>query len=157
MTGLHPVEELYQGEVFGEAVFDRMLRDLDDDRQRHVVGSLLQLETETKALLRPAMAARGLPLAEDGAQRTAGVATGASLSSLTWLAKMQGLRDGIAGHYLPRYQQLVAEAAPEDREVTELMVRHETALLEVVTREAAGETEGSLAPLADLLRHPLPG
>jgi hypothetical protein len=76
----HVVEELYQGEVLGEALFSRMLRDLDDDRQTH----------------------------------------------------------------------------EEDREVTSLMVHHETALLEVVTREAAGEIGESLAPLDGHLRFPLP-
>lgn len=152
----HVVEELYQGEVLGEALFDRMLRDLDDDRQRHVVGSLLQLETETKALLRPALAARGLPLAEDPGQRAAGEQVGASLGPLPWLDKMAQLRAGIADHYLPRFQAIAAEAAEDNREVTALMVRHETALLEVVTREAAEEVDGSLAPLDGHLRFPLP-
>jgi hypothetical protein len=152
----HVVEELYQGEVLGEALFDRMLRDLDDDRQRHVVGSLLQLETETKALLRPAMAARGLPLAEDPAQRAAGEQTGAALAALPWPGKMAQLRAGIADHYLPRYQAIAAEAGEDDREVAALMVRHETALLEVVAREAAGEVGESLAPLDGHLRFPLP-
>jgi hypothetical protein len=63
---------------------------------------------------------------------------------------------GIRDHYLPRYQRIAAEAAPEDREVTALMVRHEAALLEVVTREAAGDIDTSLAPLDEHLRHPLP-
>jgi hypothetical protein len=40
--------------------------------------------------------------------------------------------------------------------VTAIMVRHEAALLEVVTREAAGLVETSLAPLAEHLHHPLP-
>lgn len=156
MSRQHVVEELYQGEVLGEALFNRMLRDLDDDRQRHVVGSLLQLETETKALLRQAAAARGLRLDEDDAQRSAGEAVAASLGAMTWLDKVQQLRAGIGDHYLPRYRAIAAEAAPEDREVTALMVRHETALLEVVTREAAGETGSSLAPLDEHLRFPLP-
>ena len=152
----HVVEELYQGEVFGEALFDRMLRDVDDARERHVVASLLQLETETKALLRPVVAARGLPIDEDGDQRTRGVATAAGMADLTWLDKVQLLQAGIRDHYLPRYQRIAAEAGPEDREVTALMVRHEAALLEVVTREAAGDIATSLAPLDEHLRHPLP-
>jgi hypothetical protein len=156
MGETHVVEELYQGEVLGEALFNRMLRDLEDDRQRHVVASMLQLETETKAFLRPAMAERGLGLDEDEAQRAAGEVIAASLGGLTWLDKMQQLRAGIRDHFLPRYQLIAAEAPPEDRDVTAYMVRHETALLEVVTAEATGQAETSLAPLADHLRHPLP-
>ncbi|HEV7758321.1 MAG TPA: hypothetical protein VGO78_05010 [Acidimicrobiales bacterium] len=66
------------------------------------------------------------------------------------------LQAGIRDHYLPRYQVIAAEAAPEDRDVTAFMVRHETALLEVVTAEATGQVETSLAPLDDHLRFPLP-
>jgi hypothetical protein len=156
MGETHVVEELYQGEVLGEALFNRMLRDLEDDRQRHVVASMLQIETETKALLRQAVAARGLGLDEDDAPRAAGEAIAASLGALTWLDKMQQLQTGIRDHYLPRYQLIAAEAAAEDREVTAFMVRHETALLEVVTREATGQAEISLAPLDEHLRFPLP-
>jgi hypothetical protein len=156
MSRQHVVEELYQGEVFGEALFNRMLRDVDDDRQRHVVASLLQLETETKALLRPTVAARGLRLDEDDAQRTHGETIAAAPGELTWLDKMERLRAGIADHYLPRYQRIAAEAGADDRDVTAMMVRHEAALLEVVTREAAGLVETSLAPLAEHLHHPLP-
>jgi uncharacterized protein with von Willebrand factor type A (vWA) domain len=156
MSGTHVVEELYQGEVLGEALFNRMLRDLEDDRQRHVVASMLQLETETKALLRQAAAERGLGLDEDDEQRAAGEAIAASLGATTWLDKVQQLQAGIRDHYLPRYQVIAAEAAPEDREVTAFMVRHETALLEVVTAEATGQVETSLAPLDDHLRFPLP-
>ncbi|MGH9210047.1 MAG: hypothetical protein ACRD2C_05125 [Acidimicrobiales bacterium] len=130
MSRQHVVEELYQGEVFGEALFNRMLRDADDDRQRHVVASLLQLETETKALLCQAVAARRLRLEEDEAQRASGETIAASLGDLTWLDKMERLRAGIADHFLPRYQRIAAEAEADDREVTALMVRHEAALLE---------------------------
>jgi hypothetical protein len=156
MGTTHVIEELYQGEVLGEALFNRMLRDLEDDRQRHVVASLLQLETETKALLRQAVAARGLGLAEDDAQRAAGEQIAAALGASTWLDKVQQLQAGIRDHYLPRYQLIAAEAAAEDRDVTALMVRHETALLEVLTREATGQVDTSLAPLDDHLRFPLP-
>ncbi|HET6686963.1 MAG TPA: hypothetical protein VFH02_10610 [Jiangellaceae bacterium] len=151
----HVVEELYQGEVLGEALFNRMLRDLDDDRERYVVGSLLQLETETKVLLRRAAAARGLRLDEDDAPRTEGEEIAASLRAMTWLGKMQRLQAGISDYYLPRYQLIAAEAGADDREVTSLMVRHETALLEVLARETAGQIETSLIPLEGHLRFPL--
>jgi hypothetical protein len=68
---------------------------------------------------------------------------------------MSRLQAGIGGRYLPRYEDLANRAIPEDAQVTSLMVRHEAALLDVVTREAAGDTGGSLASLQPLLRLPL--
>src|SRR5437764_10584484 len=96
------LRELYQGEVIGEAVFDKMLHHLDDDRQRYVVATMLQLETETKARLRPVAAASGLDIAEDPAERAAGEALAAQLSTATWLEKMQSLHDILEGTYVPR-------------------------------------------------------
>lgn len=155
MATPHVIEELYQGEVLGEGLFNRMLRDLDDERQRHVVGSMLQLETETKAYLRQAAASRGLPVMEDDAQRAAGEHVAESLQGMRWIEKMGRLQAGIGGRYLPRFELLASGARPEDVDVTSLMVRHEAALLDVVTREAAGDTRSSLDPLRPLLRWPL--
>jgi hypothetical protein len=80
----------------------------------------------------------------------------ASFRSMGWTDKMARLRAGIGGRYLPRFELLDRRAAPEDRPVTSFMVRHEVALLDVVTREADGNTAGSLASLLPLLRWPLP-
>lgn len=91
--------ELYQGEVLGEALFNKMLPDLDNDRERYVVATMLQLETETKARLRQVVAQRGLNLAEESAQRTAGEGVAAQLASMNWLEKMQRLQQG--GRQLP--------------------------------------------------------
>ena len=150
------IAELYQGEVLGEALFNGMLRDVDDARERHVISSLLQYESETKVYLRQAAAARGLSVMEDEGHRAAGHETAAFLGSMTWRDKMRRLRTGIANHYLPRYRLLESEARPDDRIVTSFMVRHEGALLEVVSREEAGQVETSLDALAPYLRFPLP-
>jgi hypothetical protein len=112
---------------------------------------MLQLETDAKAYLRQAAGSRGLPVMEDDAQRAAGEEVAASLQPLRWTDKMSRLQAGIGGRYLPRYD-LANRAMPEDAHVTSLMVRHEAALLDVVTREAAGDTCDSLASLRPLLR-----
>jgi hypothetical protein len=93
---------------------------------------------------------------EDDAQRAAGEAVAASLQAMGWIDKMTRLRAGIGGRYLPRFELLDRRAAPEDVHVTSFMVRHEAALLDVVTREAGGDTCASLASLRPLLRWPLP-
>lgn len=152
----HAIVELYQGEVLGEALFNRMLIDIDDGRERHVIASMLQLETETKARLRQAAAALALPLAEDGAQRLAGEEIGASLASMTWLEKMRRLEAGIGGTYLPRYKEIHATAAPNDKQLSAHMVTHESALLDVVRLELAGDAENSVNSIEAQLHFPLP-
>lgn len=152
----HPIAELYQGEVLGEALFNRMLLDVDDARQRHVIASLLQLETETKARLRQSAAARGLALAEDRAQRNAGEQLGSSLASMTWLQKMRRLALGIGATYLPRYREIAATAAAPDRQIISYMVAHETALLEAVRLEVEGHVGTSVSSVEAHLLFPLP-
>ena len=148
--------ELYQGEVLGEAAFDGLLPHLDDERQRYVVATMLQLETETKARLRPLAARRGLDIAEDPAQRAAGAALVAELAGASWVEKMQVLYDVTGGHYLPRYREIAALAGPEDTEITSYMVEHEASLFEVAKRELAGDTTNSLELVIPQLRYPVP-
>ena len=45
--------DYYQTEVRGEAFFGAMLGKFDNPHHLYKIGSLLQLETETKARLRP--------------------------------------------------------------------------------------------------------
>jgi hypothetical protein len=149
------LSELYQGEVLGEAVFTGLLPHLDDDRQRYVVATMLQLETETKARLRPIAVARGLDITEDPAQRAAGAGLAAELASSSWREKMQVVHDA-GGAYLDRYREIAALAGPEDAEITGYMVEHEASLFEVGKRELAGETASSVELVVPQLRYPLP-
>lgn len=139
-TQRQALRELYQGEVIGEALFDKMLADLDDDRERYVIATMLQLETETKARLRQTAMLRGFDLAEDTAQRVAGEGLAAEMAGSTWTQKTQLIHDILAGTYVPRYVEIAATAAPEDAEITAYMVTHETSLLEATKRELAGDT-----------------
>jgi hypothetical protein len=150
------LRELYQGEVTGEAVFDKMLHHLDDDRQRYIVATMLQLETETKARLRPHAARLGLDLAENPQHRADGEALAAQLADATWTAKMQSLHDILNGTYVPRYIEIAATAAPEIAEIAAYMVAHETSLLEVTKRELTGNTINSVETVIPQLRHPIP-
>ena len=47
------LNELYQGEVLGEVLFNRMLELFPE--HRYEVSIMFQLETETKARLRPTL------------------------------------------------------------------------------------------------------
>lgn len=150
------LSELYQGEVLGEALFNKMLADLDNNRERYVVATMLQLETETKARLRQVVVRRGLDPTEESTQRTAGERVATQLASMNWLEKMQRLQQGVGDNYLPRYKEIAQTAAPEDAEIVGYMIEHETSLLDVVARELDGRVNDSVETVVAQLRYPLP-
>ena len=67
----HGLIEYYRGETIGEVLFDGLLSSRTESRHRYVMGTMLQLETETKARLRPAMVKHALPIIEDPSARFA--------------------------------------------------------------------------------------
>jgi len=153
---LAALEELYQGEILGEAMFDAMLASVHDEAERYKISLMLQLETETKARLRPVLAAQGLSLEEDPQMRVRGAQFAQALATATWAAKMSALYQAIAQTYLPRYREHEAAMPTALRAVAHSMVEHERALLEMTRRELSGDAQRSDEPVRELLRHPLP-
>ncbi len=153
---LAALQEFYQGEILGEATFDTMLQSARDESERYKIALMLQLETETKARLRPHLAAQGLSLQEDPQMRPQGEQFARELEKASWNEKMQALAQSLSQTWLPRYRELTATLPPPLRTVGESMVAHEQALLEMARRELAGEAERSDEPVRDLLVNPLP-
>jgi hypothetical protein len=153
---LAALQEFYQGEILGEAMFDAMLRSAGDEAERYKIALMLQLETETKARLRPVLAAHGLPLQEDAQMRPRGEQFARDLIGADWHEKMRALALSIGETWLPRYRELTAALPPSLRATGESMVAHEQALLEMARRELGGELDRSDEPVRDLLAHPLP-
>ena len=58
------LSELYQGEILGEVLFDQMLSYFQSPDKQYKLSLLLQLETETKARLRPTLVLLGIDLVE---------------------------------------------------------------------------------------------
>ena len=81
----------YQTEVLGEALFESLITKFQEPDHRYKIGSLLQLETETKARLRPTLLELG------GLGRGSGrVATHrARTCRLDKRRKLAGIRCGI--------------------------------------------------------------
>ena len=147
--------ELYQGEVLGEVVFNALLATAENADQRWKLSMMLQLETETKARLRPTLAAQGIDIAESADMRTRGLGLAASLGPLPWAEKMSTIHDLLRETFVPRFQQIEA-SFHGNSEVAKSMVEHETALMEMARREAAGESAGSACGVEALLTHPIP-
>ena len=153
---LAALEEFYQGEILGEAMFDAMLKSARTEVERYKIALMLQLETETKARLRPHLAAQGLPLQEDPQMRPRGEQAARELERSTWSEKMSALAQSLSQIWLPRYRELTATLPAPLRAVGESMVAHERALLEMAQREIAGDSQRSDEPVRVLLVHPLP-
>jgi hypothetical protein len=120
---------------------------------------MLQLETETKARLRPAMVALGLSIQEDPAMREQALATASALAGASWIEKMTALNHELTTTFVPRFAEIAehAHAAGNQShaELADSMVAHEAALLELTRRELNGEGCSSVEPVAMLLTYPL--
>jgi len=148
------VVELYQGEVMGEVLFNDMLTNFDDSHQRHKIASLLQLETETKARLRPLVVGLGIHPAELEKSRQVGHKFAEGLRDLSWVESMERLRD-VVRQYVLRYREILAKAPSEYQAPVASMVLHEQALLRFTELELTGEVERSLDDVNAQLHWPL--
>jgi hypothetical protein len=150
---LKGVADLYQSEVLGEAFFSRMASLATTDEQRHKFYVLLQLETETKARLRPFVAHLGLSLVEDEAYRIEGTNIANTLGALQWPEFVTAL-EGELSKYVARYEGYAAMGPESDKETLHSMVVHERSLLSFAREEMAGNGARSLDAVLKLLKYP---
>jgi hypothetical protein len=147
-------EFFYGGEVMGEAFFADYLAREEDKLRRYKWGTLMQLETETKALLRPFLTGLGLGIEEpDVAARIAFYAD--AYHDKTWRTHMEEIAD-ITSFFLGKFRD-IAVAAPEEEQATaHYMIAHETVIHDFARIELGGDVSGSLAGVVRQLRWPLP-
>lgn len=153
--------EFYAGEVAGEAIYSALLDVALDPQEQLKLSCLMQLETETKAWLRPHMLAAGLSVAEPASMREPGAAFVALLAPLGWREKMQAI-DDLVPQYVGLYQRYAdaaqARGRVEEASVCDFMVEHEKAQAEFTRRELADEPlQRSLEPITRHSRYPLRG
>ena len=148
------LRDLIESEIFGEAVSLALCEAAKNDRDRYHFATLLQLETETKARLRPLLYKHGVPLSEQApTEQIAEIVQGYLASSWEEFAAFN--KEVVLG-FLARFKE-IAEAGPEeDQEILHSMIRHEKAILKWFDMESRGETEGSLDAIIDELQYPLP-
>lgn len=151
--------DVYHGEMAGEAAFEGMLARADDPLQRYVVGSLLQFETEGKALMRPLLMRYGLSLRDNHESMSGASAAAKQVNELPWVARFATLGDMVRTNYLPRYVELStlvsADEDPEAARISLFMASHERALVKLTENVVAG-VDDPAAPVTALLHFPLP-
>lgn len=147
------LRELIESEIFGEAVSLALLDVAKTDRDRYHFATLLQLETETKARLRPLLYKHGVPLTEVVPREQVDEAVQGYLNS-SW-EDFAAANQAVVENFLERFREIATAGPEEDREILESMIRHESAILRWFDMESRGETEGSLDRIIDELRYPV--
>lgn len=147
--------ELYQGELMGEVFFENMLSYFEEPDKQYKISVMLQLETETKARLRPVMMLLGLDLSEQNESRKIGLEMASALKGLSWQGAMEMIRDAVKP-FVERYKEIAADAPSEHRELAESMVIHEKSLLDFAELELAGEGKKSVDAIVAQLNNKLP-
>ena len=150
--------EVYHGEQFGEAFFEALLPYSQDNQQRYVLGTLLQLEAEGKAIMRPVLAKLGLSLDEEPKSRPRGVSSAEMLREMPWADKFTAMADGIRKKGLPQYEELASLVTEEEDadafKLAAFMGTHERAILAASERLAAGHQD-AISPVVEILHFPL--
>jgi len=149
------LEELYQGEIGGEAFFCALLERFKEPDQQYKLGSLLQLETEFKARIRPIAFAHGIDLVEKDESRREVVAFADSLTGETWEEVISQFAELMKG-FVARFEVLGASVPSAHSDLGKAIVEHETSIGEFAALEASGETHRSIDRVAKQLAHPLP-
>jgi hypothetical protein len=147
------IRELYESEIFGEAVFLSLVAIAKNPREKYQLGSLLQLETETKARLRPFLFRHGISL--DETTDLAGVAVATEFyQALSWPEFTEANIPIVQG-FLSRFEAILELGPAADKNILQSMVDHEASILKWVTMESDGITNGSLEDVIAQLRYPL--
>jgi hypothetical protein len=145
---------LYESEILGEALFLALVQEAKTPRDRYHLGTLLQLESETKARLRPLLFKHGVSLGEVADLSLVELAIGA-YRDMEW-RDFVGLNVPVVEGFLAQFEAIVKVGDEADREILESMVRHEAAILRWATMERDGIVEGSLNAVIAELNYPLP-
>ena len=148
------IRELYESEIFGEAWALALIKVAKNDRDRSHFDTLLQLETETKARLRPLLYKYNMTLLEDMDLSEVDDAV-ADYQNATSFAEFATVTKPTVEAFLVRFQQIDSVAPPEDKAVTQSMIQHETAILTWLDLESAGPNEASLDAMIAELQYPL--
>ena len=149
------ISDQYQGEVTGEVAINCLLTKFRSPWQQYLLGTALQLETETKARLRPVLVELGVDIRETDEARQAGLALGEIVEALDWKPAMEMLSQAMKP-YVDKYQEIADIAPPECREIAELMVEHERSIQQLFEQAALGAAQSEIDAVNKQLISPLP-
>jgi len=146
------LEQRFQGEVFGEALFRTMAHLCDDPARARKFRVLEQLERETKEFLLTALREAGLSGEENPERIDQGETLGATLVNVPWPELMRGFKKEFR-LFSDEFESAEALAPAGKERVLRHVTVHERALLDFATRELEGRMpDDSLESVVALLR-----
>ena len=148
------LSEQYQGELIGEVFFSELTKRFESPQHRYKLATLLQLEAETAARLRPAALELGEALNYLDESREKGEIFLKSCEGMNWNELMAYLEE-VVEPFVKRYAEIAEIAPPEYKELAVSMVVHEEAIQTFARLELSGDTEHSLDDVNKQLKFPL--
>lgn len=148
------LSEQYQGELVGEMFFSELTKRFDSPQHQYQLATLLQLETETAARLRPTALEFGaeLHIRDEYHKMLQEFLRGCE--GMSWNQFTTYLEDAV-GPFVKRYIEIAETAPPEFKALAESMVVHEKAIQTFARLEASGLTDHSLDEVIGQLNFPL--
>ena len=145
--------ERFQGEVYGEALFQAMAEAEADPETRWKWRVLETLERETKEYLDRALRARGHEVKPSDENWAQGLKLGKRLAAVPRAVFMPGLRGEVV-KFVAEYEAAEALAPADGRAIAQHVTAHERAILDFTDLELAGRGSESTAPVLALLANP---
>ena len=149
--------DVYHAEQTGEVIFESMLRYAQNKEERFILGSMLQLETEAKAIMRPSLVQLELPIEEEKLSREQGIIIGERFKEIPLAELMQNIEQSVRNIYLPQYEELETLITEEDSDYFKLakfMGDHERALL-LSAENINNNFDDPMKPVTEMLRFPI--
>jgi len=140
----------YEGELYGEAWFGAMAERAPTVDTRRKFAAMARLEILTKATLAPLIAKLGIVGINESEQREKGRLLAQKTTELSWADFIAWFETEVAP-FVEIYDELEAHAPAEEANVVAHLAQHERALLEFIRREAAGQSDTSIAPILSML------
>ena len=144
------LEEFFQGEVTGEALFHCLAESFDDSEHRYQMRVMEQLERETKELLRANVVRVGGDANESAAARDRGVAQAKAIAVMPW-AKFMHIFQREVRKFVARFEEVERIGPSEDAQLLAAVTAHEKALLAFSELETSGAGD-PLQPIVALLK-----
>ena len=155
MTNVYEVyvEERFQGEVYGEALFRSWADATPDPTTARKLRFLEQLERETKEKLALELRALGRPATPDPARKKEGEEVAGQLAATPWLDLLPNFLAQL-GPLIQEFEAAEQLAPPGKLPLLRQVTDHERALLLFAEREIEGGASDSLEPVRAMLEAP---
>lgn len=145
------LQQLFDGEVMGERLLLALHAAAKNQRDAAHFAAILQLETQTKARLRPLLLRHGRSLAED-ADLSIVPERVSHYQARTWRSYTADTALRLTA-VTDRYRAIAALGPPEDQPILQAVVDHEQALVDWAAAE--GEGRDGLDAITRLLVLPI--